>query len=76
MDVFYLDLDQCLFLMCYIMRCSTLIENMHLHELHLRGTFSFLPDSDSKQGKIAENGWPDDASAFTPGMYRFDLEPD
>lgn len=22
--------------------------------------------SDSKQGKIAENGWPDDASAFTP----------
>lgn len=36
--------------------------------------FSFLTNSDSKQGKIAENGWPDDASAFSPGMYGFDLE--
>lgn len=38
--------------------------------------FSYLTNSDSKQGKIAENGWPDDASAFSPGMYRFDLEPE
>ena len=39
-------------------------------------TFSFLTNSDSKQGKVAENGWPDDASAFSPGMYGFDLEPE
>lgn len=38
--------------------------------------FSFLTNSDSKQGKIAGNGWPDDASAFSPGIYRFDLEPE
>ena len=44
--------------------------------MHFWGTFSFLTNSDSKQGKITENGWPDDASAFSPGIYRFDLEPE
>jgi len=38
--------------------------------------FFFLTNSDSKQGKVVENGWPDDASNFSPGMFGLNLEPE
>ena len=36
--------------------------------LYSSSTFSDLP-SDAKEGKVTENGWPDDDTTFSPGKH-------